>query len=508
MGTFVNRVTRVEGKLASQKIVQIAVGGYHNLVLTDTGVVYSFGAGGYGQLGCGSLPRSVADPEPVKALLELGVQANFIACGASHSIVLGRDGKMYLFGRNVDGQCSEPSGTNVVVPRVVEPQGKDGYFVYATAGFGCSKAIQTNGQLLNLGVIWNSKTEDLSSISTRCVHQIWCGHYHTVAVVANMPKIFVAQSTHSLDFHRLYSESSAKDTCLIKIEGKPDLPGWRSHRWMIHLLNLTKFLSDSAEEVTLPSFVDPDLFDHIIKWYYQFYVCIPTALLPNALSCCQRVGATLMATQIENQIIASGRRAVSSNPAATTTDPSDVVYLKMDNDDRKKLFGQLLLNGEASDVTLALGEGKLVKAHRSVLSCRSAKFKGMLEGSFVESHQSEIDLTALQCDPNSLSRLILYLYTDHIELDGDSALDLLSLASEYMLPHLFTACEKFIAENISEDTAAELFRVADLIEATQLKRAVLHYLRVRFNAETFPTIPALNVLSLKQQEEIQSILSK
>jgi hypothetical protein len=260
MGTFVNRVTRVEGKLASQKIVQIAVGGYHNLVLTDTGVVYAFGAGGYGQLGCGSLPRSVPEPEPVKALLEIGVQANFIACGASHSIVLGRDGKMYLFGRNVDGQCAPPSGTNVVVPRVIEPQGKDGYFMYATAGFGCSKAIQTNGQLLSLGVIWNDSThEDMTPISKRCVHQIWCGHYHAVAVVANMPKIFVAQSTHSLDFHRLFAESSLKDICSIKIDGKSDHPGWKAHRWMISILNLLKF-SESADSVTLPSSVDPDLF--------------------------------------------------------------------------------------------------------------------------------------------------------------------------------------------------------------------------------------------------------
>jgi hypothetical protein len=75
-----------------------------------------------------------------------------------------------------------------------------------------------------------------------------------------------------------------------------------------------------------------------------------------------------------------------------------------------------------------------------------------------------------------------------------------------MLPHLFTACEKFIAENITEDTACELLRVADLIEATQLRRAILHYLRVRFKSESFPTIPSLDVLSSKQQEEIQSVL--
>jgi hypothetical protein len=166
-----------------------------------------------------------------------------------------------------------------------------------------------------------------------------------------------------------------------------------------------------------------------------------------------------MASQIEIQIRASGRRAVSSNPAATTTDPSDVVYLsttnritillftlnngvhfgtEMDNDDRKKLFGQLLMTGEASDVTLILGQDKSVKAHRSILSCRSPKFKGMLEGSFAESNQAEIDLTALQCDSDSLNRLILYFYTDHAEFDGDSALELLSLASECSFPSLIT----------------------------------------------------------------------
>lgn len=327
LGTFVNRVTRIEGKLAAHKIVQISVGGYHNLALTDTGVVFAWGAGGNGQLGGGGTPRSVPQPEPVKALLDMGVQANFIACGISHSIALGRDGKMYVWGRNSAGQCGAPSGGNILLPRSFSPSGKDIQFVYATAGFESSKVIDTTGQVLNYGSIWNQEpAEDLSTISKLCVHQIWCGHYHVAALVASTPKIFVAQSTHSLDFHALYESASHPDTISVVLHGKPT-PSWRVHRFFVQAVQWHRFLSDDNSRIELPSEIPPELLDHMIRWYYQYYCCVPTSLLHQLRRFCVTLGLPVLEAQVEVQIAAAERRV--SQKVAGATDPSDVVYMSI-----------------------------------------------------------------------------------------------------------------------------------------------------------------------------------
>jgi alpha-tubulin suppressor-like RCC1 family protein len=78
--------------LRTEKIVQVACGGYHTLALNDKGDVYAWGAGEYGQLGLPGKPHSVFRPTLVKALE--GLQVSFIACGASHSIALTKDGQV------------------------------------------------------------------------------------------------------------------------------------------------------------------------------------------------------------------------------------------------------------------------------------------------------------------------------------------------------------------------------------------------------------------------------
>lgn len=78
----------------------LAAGERHALVLLENGDVYAFGGNFYGQLGLGHTqnaltPVRIADfPEPVRA----------IAAGENHSLAVLRNGDVYAFGSNENGQ--------------------------------------------------------------------------------------------------------------------------------------------------------------------------------------------------------------------------------------------------------------------------------------------------------------------------------------------------------------------------------------------------------------------
>ena len=70
------------------KVVQIACGWNHSLFLTANNVVYSCGRGKYGQLGLGIMIDTGSPPKPIP-LDERIVQ---IACGSEHSLLLSDKG--------------------------------------------------------------------------------------------------------------------------------------------------------------------------------------------------------------------------------------------------------------------------------------------------------------------------------------------------------------------------------------------------------------------------------
>ncbi|KAL1494566.1 hypothetical protein ABEB36_010144 [Hypothenemus hampei] len=86
------------------KIIDIAAGQYHNLALTMTGDVYSWGWGIHGQLGHGC-----CDNEYYPKLIKFNSPVKQVAAGHAHSIVLTCSGKIYGFGSNVFGQLETNS---------------------------------------------------------------------------------------------------------------------------------------------------------------------------------------------------------------------------------------------------------------------------------------------------------------------------------------------------------------------------------------------------------------
>jgi hypothetical protein len=92
---------RVEGALAEEWVVSVSAGSLHTVVLTASGVVFTFGDGGSGKLGHGTFDRQLT-PKRVEALASHRVVC--IAAGSSHTVVLTASGAVFTFGYNQSGQ--------------------------------------------------------------------------------------------------------------------------------------------------------------------------------------------------------------------------------------------------------------------------------------------------------------------------------------------------------------------------------------------------------------------
>nr|CAG8487732.1 5456_t:CDS:10 [Entrophospora candida] len=97
---------------------KISCGENHCLALTKQGEVYSWGDGRYGQLGHGDF-RSLNKPKVIEFFQ--GLKVTQIACGGLHSAVITDSGDLYTFGWNNLGRLGVKSNTtNTSIPCLIE----------------------------------------------------------------------------------------------------------------------------------------------------------------------------------------------------------------------------------------------------------------------------------------------------------------------------------------------------------------------------------------------------
>ncbi|XP_032886513.1 probable E3 ubiquitin-protein ligase HERC3 [Amblyraja radiata] len=103
--------------LECKKVVQVSCGAHHTAVLNKDGLVYTFGAGTYGQLGHNS-DRDELKPRLLEGLD--GIKVSQIACGSSHTMVFSSaSGQLYSFGRGENGQLGTGQTIDHFVPCLV-----------------------------------------------------------------------------------------------------------------------------------------------------------------------------------------------------------------------------------------------------------------------------------------------------------------------------------------------------------------------------------------------------
>ncbi|XP_055083199.1 probable E3 ubiquitin-protein ligase HERC4 isoform X2 [Periophthalmus magnuspinnatus] len=104
--------------LRSQRVVYICCGEDHTAVLTKEGGVFTFGAGGYGQLGHNSTNHEI---NPRKVFELMGNVVTQIACGRQHTLAYTpSSSKMYSFGLGGNGQLGLKTTSNRKSPASVK----------------------------------------------------------------------------------------------------------------------------------------------------------------------------------------------------------------------------------------------------------------------------------------------------------------------------------------------------------------------------------------------------
>ena len=138
--------TRINA-LAGVRVVAIAAGEQHNLVLDEHGVVHTFGSGFSGKLGHGdqhsrSVPCAIGTLHAVAS----------VDAGACHSLLVTRDGALFTFGAGSMGQLGHGRQCDELTPRKVQSF-EAGAICVANAAGGTfhSLAVDRDGRCYSWG---------------------------------------------------------------------------------------------------------------------------------------------------------------------------------------------------------------------------------------------------------------------------------------------------------------------------------------------------------------------
>lgn len=123
------------------KVAAVRAGSEHSIALTSTGTVLSWGLNVYGQLGDGTTKNRDA---PVRVKLPSGTKVKAISVGCDDSFALTTTGKLYAWGRNIEGQLGDGTHKNRKNPVAVKlPAGAK--VTTVTAGCSHTFALTSNG---------------------------------------------------------------------------------------------------------------------------------------------------------------------------------------------------------------------------------------------------------------------------------------------------------------------------------------------------------------------------
>ncbi|XP_040518219.1 RCC1 and BTB domain-containing protein 2 isoform X5 [Gallus gallus] len=178
--------------LCGKKIACLSYGsGPHVVLATEEGEVYTWGHNAYSQLGNGTTNHGLVPCQVSTNLVNKKVIE--VACGSHHSMVLTSDGEVYTWGYNNSGQVGSGSTANQPIPRRVTSCLQNKVVVNIACGQMCSMAVVENGEVyvwgyngngqLGLGSSGNQPTPcRIAALQGIRVQRVACGCAHTLVL--------------------------------------------------------------------------------------------------------------------------------------------------------------------------------------------------------------------------------------------------------------------------------------------------------------------------------------
>jgi alpha-tubulin suppressor-like RCC1 family protein len=93
--------------LSGKGVSRVTAGQWHSCAITVSGELYTWGVGFQGRLGHGD-KEPCAVPTKVQGFLD-GHIVTEVACGSFHTVALTKEGRVYCWGDNANGQCGNGS---------------------------------------------------------------------------------------------------------------------------------------------------------------------------------------------------------------------------------------------------------------------------------------------------------------------------------------------------------------------------------------------------------------
>lgn len=219
----------------------------------------------------------------------------------------------------------------------------------------------------------------------------------------------------------------------------------------------------------------------------------------NAANTSYLDGRTQNNATLENSTITQNQPAVMYNWQGTKATMRERIVF---------LFNNEIL----SDVTFLVGRGaqqQRIPAHKLVLSSGSAVFDAMFNGTLATA-SSEIEVPDVE--PAAFLAVLLFLYTDEIQIDPETVMTTLYTAKKYAVAALEKHCVDFLKNNLTSDNAFLLLTQARLFDEPQLASVCLdtidRFTTEAFNADGFTDIDIDTLMIVLERDTLRVRESK
>ncbi|CAB3366826.1 Hypothetical predicted protein [Cloeon dipterum] len=406
----------------------------------SAGSVFAWGANEYGQLGLGT---NQGTNVPTKISGNLDQQRVVqVSCGLFHTLTLTSDGQVFSFGSNYFGELGLGHHEDKSLPTKVEgPLSGKVVTAIACEGYASLAALST-GEVFawgfnkhNILALTSNDAESqdvpgkVAGLEGVLISRIECGSYHALALSTN-GKIYAWGDSK---FGQAGNGSTDPVTIATLVSSA--------------LERVEDFAASGSSDEHSPCVALTES-NQVYMWgrCYGQNILRPTI---TSYSNLDEVFATVV------------------HPATTVRPlrPKEISK-KINNESLNECLKRLFNDSETADFVF-LVEGKKIHVHKLILKMRCAVFKTMFQGDWKESRASEktIDRNSF----NAFYAFLKYFYTDELEIQPDTALELLDLAHFYQMNDLQKKIEALIKTGLTVENAALVFDKAILFGTKDLE---------------------------------------
>eukprot|EP00112_Aurelia_sp_Birch-Aquarium-sp1_P023191 Seg681.3 transcript_id=Seg681.3/GoldUCD/mRNA.D3Y31 product="RCC1 and BTB domain-containing protein 1" protein_id=Seg681.3/GoldUCD/D3Y31 len=432
--------------LCQKVLVNVAYGsGPHVLAVTDLGELYSWGHGGYGQLGHNEPDKSV----PVQVKINLGERKiEQVACGSYHSVAQTTNGEVFGWGSNNCGQLGTGSTSNQSVPKKINGLLNGKRVTSVSCGQSFTVALTDEGELfswgyngngqLGIGNTTNQQTPCKVPIGgSKIITKMLCGMAHVLALS---------------DVGELY--------------------GWGANSY-------GQIGVGSTLNTSIPTLIHTveERWSDIAAHHYN-HISAAVTVTGKVFMWGQCHGLTLLAPRqvavasLDEVFACFGMPQIMFRPVKLDCDSGPTI---------KDSLVSAFNDKENADLTF-LVEGQAIHVHKAILKIRCDYFRSMLQTHWEENQKSEIEISEFSY--TVFKSFLKYLYTDEVDLPPGDAIGLLDLANLYCEEKLKKKCEKLIKQSISVENAAMLLDASIKYNAKDLEEFCFNFITGHMTAVT------------------------